>query len=40
MIILSTIIGIIGAIVEHTKLGNIKLNCEETNFANIDIPII
>ena len=40
MIIFTTLIGIMGAIVEHTKLGNIKLNCEDTNFSNIDIPII
>jgi hypothetical protein len=36
----STLLGILGVIVEYTKLGNVKLSHEETNFNNIDIPVI
>jgi hypothetical protein len=36
----SLLLGILGVLVEYTSLGNIKLSHEETNFANIDIPII
>lgn len=40
IVISSLVLGILGVVVEYTKLGNVKLNHEETNFANIDIPII
>lgn len=36
---LSALLGLLGVVVEYTRLGNVKLNHEETNFANIDIPI-
>jgi hypothetical protein len=35
----SAVLGFLGIIVEYTRLGNVKLNHEETNFANIDIPL-
>eukprot|EP00347_Sterkiella_histriomuscorum_P019162 403342707 len=38
--ILSAILGVVGIFVEYTQLGNTKLSHEETNFNNIDIPII
>lgn len=40
LILLTTILGFLGIIVEYTKLGNQKLSHEETNFANIDITVI
>ena len=40
LIILTTVLGVLGIIVEYTKLGNRKWSHEETNFANIDIPVI
>jgi hypothetical protein len=36
----SAILGLLGIIVEYTKLGNVRLSHEETNFSNIDIPIL
>ena len=36
----SAILGLLGIIVEYTKLGNMRLSHEETNFSNIDIPIL
>ena len=37
---LSLCLGVFGMVVEFTRVGNVKLSHEETNFANIDIPII
>ncbi len=37
---LAMLMGILGIIVEHTGLGTVKLSHEDTNFNNIDIPII
>ena len=37
---ISFIFGILGIFVEYTSLGNKSLSHEETNFENIDIPII
>ena len=39
IIVLTTLLGILGIIVEHTSLGTVKLSHEDTNFNNIDIPI-
>ena len=39
-IIAGCILGVLGIIVEYTSLGNLKLTHEETNFANIDIPLL
>lgn len=36
----SALLGLLGIIVEYTKLGNVRLSHEETNFSNIDIPIL
>lgn len=36
----SAFIGILGIVVEYSAFGNSTLSHEETNFANIDIPII
>jgi hypothetical protein len=36
----SSILGFLGIIVEYTRLGSISLSHEETNFSNIDIPIL
>jgi hypothetical protein len=36
----SAFLGILGIIVEYTRFGNIRLSHEETNFSNIDIPIL
>ena len=36
----ATILGILGVVVEYTRIGNVKHSHEETNFANIDIPMI
>ncbi len=38
--IVSIILGLLGIIVEYTSLGNLSLSHEETNFSNINIPII
>lgn len=40
IIIVSVGLGFLGMIVEYTGLGSVSLNHEETNFNNIDIPII
>lgn len=37
---ISAILGVLGIIVEYTSLGSLQLSHEETNFNNIDIPII
>ena len=37
---LSAVFGLLGIIVEYTKLGNVRLSHEETNFSNINIPIL
>ena len=36
----SSLLGLLGIIVEYTKLGNVRLSHEETNFSNIEIPIL
>jgi len=36
----SGLLGLLGIIVEYTKLGNVRLSHEETNFSTIDIPIL
>jgi hypothetical protein len=36
----SFFLGILGVVIEYTYIGHVKLNHEETNFSNIDIPII
>jgi hypothetical protein len=36
----SSLLGLLGIIVEYSKLGNVRLSHEETNFSNIDIPIL
>ena len=36
----SALLGLLGIIVEYTKIGNVRLSHEETNFSNIDIPIL
>lgn len=40
VIILGFTLGFLGIVVEYTKLGSYQLSHEETNFANIDIPMI
>jgi hypothetical protein len=39
LVIVSALLGIFGIVIEYTRLGNLKLSHEETNFKNIDIPI-
>jgi len=38
--VLAASLGLLGMLVEFTALGNIKHSHEETNFANIDIPML
>jgi hypothetical protein len=33
------ILGLLGMAVEYTRLGNVKLNHEDTKFAKIEIPL-
>ena len=40
IMIFSAVLCVVGIFVEYTKFGNSTLSHEETNFANIDIPII
>ena len=40
ILVTSTILGFVGVIVEYTKFGSKQLSHEETNFNNIDIPLI
>jgi hypothetical protein len=40
IVTLAAFLGLLGMVVEYTPLGNIKLSHEETNFANIDIPML
>lgn len=37
---LSLLLGIAGVIIEYSRLGNVKLSHEETNFSGIDIPTL
>ncbi len=39
-VITGCILGFLGIIVEYSSIGNKKLTHEETNFANIDIPLL
>jgi len=39
-IIIGCILGFLGIFVEYSSIGNKKLTHEETNFANIDIPLL
>jgi hypothetical protein len=34
------LLALLGIVVEYTSLGNVKLSHEDTNFTNIDIPVI
>jgi hypothetical protein len=40
LIIVGCILGVLGIVVEYSRIGNKKLTHEETNFANIDIPLL
>lgn len=40
ILIAGCLLGVMGIIVEYTSFGNLKLTHEETNFANIDIPLL
>jgi hypothetical protein len=40
ILIAGGVLGILGIFVEYTRLGNLKLSHEETNFSNIDIPML
>lgn len=36
----SLALGVLGVVVEYTSLGSKQLSHEETNFNNLDIPLI
>jgi hypothetical protein len=40
IMLLTMVLGLLGIAVEYTSLGTTKLTHEDTNFNNIDIPII
>jgi hypothetical protein len=40
LIIVGCILGVLGIVVEYSRIGNKNLTHEETNFANIDIPLL
>ena len=40
LLIIGGILGFLGIVVEYTRIGNLKLSHEETNFSNIDIPML
>jgi hypothetical protein len=40
ILIISSFLGIIGILIEYTRLGNVRLSHEETNFSKIDIPML